>query len=431
MYKNFPWIGNKEFEFTHACGDFIIILIVSYLAKIGYKLTIITGFSWIIISYIIGKYSISNKKTIIRNFYYLIKESSIYLIHFSAFKIFLSPNSTEINIFQIINKYTIFQLLFFLIINNIIFQKNTKKYFLFIGNYKNFNICQNLIKDSNVKISLLKYFEGISLNKNNLKGVVIDNSNDRFDTDKSMYIKNLKKEGFIIYSLIDWAGVALQNYPVDFIDNNDSFISHLTIINKPFQYRLKKASELFISLILLIVTAPIIIVSALLIYLEDKGSIFYTQERDGLYGEKFLIFKLRTMKKNAEEKGIQWSTKNDQRVTKVGSILRKIRIDELPQLVSVIKGDMNLIGPRPERRFFNKVLEKEIPFYNLRHEVKPGISGWAQVNYPYGSSKLESKIKLSFDLYYIKNFSNFLDLLILFKTIRLVLNARGSTTKNV
>ena len=136
------------------------------------------------------------------------------------------------------------------------------------------------------------------------------------------------------------------------------------------------------------------------------------------------------MKINAEKSGAQWSIKNDKRVTKVGSILRKIRIDELPQLISVLKGDMNLIGPRPERGFFNNCLEKEIPFYNLRHQINPGISGWAQVNYCYGSSIEDSKVKLGYDLYYIKNFSNLLDILILFKTIRLVFNARGAVKQN-
>jgi len=431
MYKNFPWIRNREFLITHSCGDFIIIFLISYLADVGYKISTLTGLSWIIFSYIIGKYSIYSKKKIIINFYYLIKELVIYLIHFSIFKLFLSLDISGSNIFQIINKYTIFQILFFLIINNIIFHKNTKNYFLFIGDDENFTLCQNLIKDTNVKTNLFKYSEGVTFKKTNLIGIVTDKPYDNYDLKTNLYLKNLKKEGFIIYSLVDWAGAELQNYPVDFLDDNTSFINQLTTINKPFQYRFKKASEFLISFILLIFTAPIILVSALLIFLEDKGSVFYTQERDGLFGEKFTILKLRTMKKNAEEKGIQWSKKNDNRITKVGSILRKIRIDELPQLISVIKGDMNLIGPRPERRFFNKILEKEIPFYNLRHEVKPGISGWAQVNYPYGSSKLDSKIKLSFDLYYIKNFSNFLDLLILFKTIRLILNARGSTTKNV
>ena len=128
---------------------------------------------------------------------------------------------------------------------------------------------------------------------------------------------------------------------------------------------------------------------------------------------------------DAESFGPQWASKNDKRITLVGNILRKTRIDELPQLISVLKGDMSLIGPRPERPEFNKLLEKEIPYYNLRHLFKPGLSGWAQVNYTYSSSLSESKNKLSYDLFYISNYSIFLDLLILFKTIRIVFNGSG------
>ena len=129
---------------------------------------------------------------------------------------------------------------------------------------------------------------------------------------------------------------------------------------------------------------------------------------------------------DAESNGAQWAMKNDKRITFIGKILRKTRIDELPQLISVLKGEMSLIGPRPERPEFNILLESKIPHYNLRHLVKPGLSGWAQVNYPYGSSIEDSKYKLSYDIYYIKNFSILLDFIILFKTIRLVLNGKGS-----
>ena len=240
MYKNFPWIRNREFLITHSCGDFIIIFLISYLADVGYKISTLTGLSWIILSYIIGKYSIHSKKKIIINFYYLIKELVIYLIHFSIFKLFLSLDISGSNIFQVINKYTIFQILFFLIIFNIIFHKHAKNYFLFIGEDENFTLCQNLIKDTNVKTNLFKYSEGVIFKKTNLIGIVTDKPNDNYDIKTNLYLKNLKKEGFIIYSLVDWAGVELQNYPVDFLHDNNSFINQLTTINKPFQYRFKK-----------------------------------------------------------------------------------------------------------------------------------------------------------------------------------------------
>ena len=133
---------------------------------------------------------------------------------------------------------------------------------------------------------------------------------------------------------------------------------------------------------------------------------------------------------NAEKDGIQWSKKSDNRITKIGKILRKLRIDELPQLLLVLSGEMSLIGPRPERPKFDDLLREHIPNYDLRYSIKPGISGWAQVNFPYGASIEDSKLKLSYDIYYIKNFSIFLDFMIFFKTLKLVLNGKGSTPIN-
>ena len=135
------------------------------------------------------------------------------------------------------------------------------------------------------------------------------------------------------------------------------------------------------------------------------------------------------MVKDAEKNGIQWSSEKDKRITRIGKIIRSTRVDELPQLLSVIEGKMSLIGPRPERPKIDNLLREHLPNYDLRYSIKPGISGWSQVNYPYGSSIEDSKYKLSYDIYYIKNFSILLDCIIFFKTIRLVLNGKGSTPK--
>lgn len=163
--------------------------------------------------------------------------------------------------------------------------------------------------------------------------------------------------------------------------------------------------------------------------IEDGGPILYSQTRTGLKGRPFRIYKLRTMVNKAEKKGPKWSTYNDPRITKTGRLLRKFRIDELPQLWSVIKGEMSLIGPRPERPEFDKKLENEIPYYRLRNILRPGLSGWAQVNYHYGATKLDSKNKLSFDLFYIKNISLLIDFLIMFKTIKTIIYGEGSNPK--
>lgn len=190
---------------------------------------------------------------------------------------------------------------------------------------------------------------------------------------------------------------------------------------------LRRALDLMASIVLLILALPIIGIAALCIRLDTKGPIFYRQERIGEGGRPFHLTKLRTMRVDAEREGQpQWARVGDSRVTRVGRILRKCRVDELPQIFSVLRGEMSLVGPRPERAFFVEQLEKQIPFYRLRLIAKPGITGWAQVRYPYGASVEDARAKLEYDLYYLKNRSLFLDLTILFHTVRHVLMGKGA-----
>lgn len=190
--------------------------------------------------------------------------------------------------------------------------------------------------------------------------------------------------------------------------------------------RLKRAADLMASLALGILTSPIMLLAAMAVRLESPGSIIYSQSRVGLFGQEFTVYKFRSMRTDAEKNGAVWATQGDPRITKVGRILRKTRIDELPQLWNVFKGDMSLIGPRPERPEFVRQLEEQIPFYALRHSVKPGVTGWAQVSYPYGSSVEDSRRKLEYDLYYVKNMSLLLDFRIILKTIGVILFPKGA-----
>ena len=190
--------------------------------------------------------------------------------------------------------------------------------------------------------------------------------------------------------------------------------------------RVKRFSDILVSIFLLIITFPILIIAAILIKIEDNGPIFYVQKRTGLYEQIFRIIKLRSMKVNSEIHGPVWSNKSDKRVTKVGFFLRKSRIDELPQLWNVLIGEMSLIGPRPERPEIEENLNKKINHYKFRHIIKPGLSGWAQVNFPYGASVIDSKEKLSYDFFYIKNKSIWLDILIFIKTLKIILTLSGS-----
>jgi lipopolysaccharide/colanic/teichoic acid biosynthesis glycosyltransferase len=161
--------------------------------------------------------------------------------------------------------------------------------------------------------------------------------------------------------------------------------------------------------------------------LESRGPAFYRQHRVGRYNQPFSILKLRSMRADAEVAGqAVWAQKGDSRVTRVGRFIRLVRIDELPQCWSVLKGEMSFVGPRPERPQFVEELEREIPFYAERHMVKPGITGWAQINYPYGASTEDARHKLEYDLYYAKNYSPFLDLLIMLQTLRVLLWPEGA-----
>ena len=189
-------------------------------------------------------------------------------------------------------------------------------------------------------------------------------------------------------------------------------------------YRIiKRGIDLFISIVLLIPVMLICSISALFIILETKGNPLYIQERVGLNGKRFKIYKLRSMYSDAEKDGYQWAMKNDVRITKVGHFLRKSRIDELPQLLNILKGDMAFIGPRPERPEFIEKFLQDIPDFNDRIVIKPGITGWAQVN---GGYELTPKEKLAFDKYYIEHESLYLDSLILLKTIQVVFTGYGS-----
>lgn len=190
--------------------------------------------------------------------------------------------------------------------------------------------------------------------------------------------------------------------------------------------RLKRVLDIVLSLFGLIITSPIMLITAVAILLESAGGVLYKQTRIGKDGVQFKLIKFRSMSIDAESNGAVWARENDDRVTRIGKFIRKARIDEIPQMYNVLKGEMSFIGPRPERPEFIEHLIQEIPFYSIRHSVKPGLTGWAQVNFHYAASTLDALEKLQYDLYYIKNLSIFLDFHILLKTVRVILMAKGS-----
>lgn len=194
----------------------------------------------------------------------------------------------------------------------------------------------------------------------------------------------------------------------------------------PWQVQVKRIIDVLFGAFLGFCSLPVCVLAAIAIKLEDHGPIFYSQERIGLYGKPFTVYKFRTMRTDAEKFGAQWATKDDPRITKVGKFLRKTRIDELPQIFCVLKGDMSMVGPRPERAVFIGKLREKIPFYISRLKMKPGLTGWAQVRHHYDTSIEDVQIKLQYDMYYFENMSLLLDFQILVRTVYVVLTGKGA-----
>ncbi|MGA9770547.1 MAG: TIGR03013 family XrtA/PEP-CTERM system glycosyltransferase [Blastocatellia bacterium] len=191
-------------------------------------------------------------------------------------------------------------------------------------------------------------------------------------------------------------------------------------------HKARRMAEVLLAIFGFVLSLPVMAITAILIRIDSRGSVFYTQERVGIHNKPFRIIKFRSMRTDAEKDGPVWAGESDPRVTRVGKVIRKLRIDELPQFINVIRGDMSFIGPRPERPVFVEQLEREIPYYTQRHLVKPGLTGWAQIRYSYAASLEDAIEKLQYDLYYIKNQSPVLDAIIIFETVRIVLFGRGA-----
>lgn len=195
----------------------------------------------------------------------------------------------------------------------------------------------------------------------------------------------------------------------------------------PLKSFMKRSGDLVLALLMLATLSPLFLITALLIKLDSRGPVIFSQERMGQNGQNFNVRKFRSMVTDAEKRsGPVWASEDDDRITRVGRVIRKLRIDELPQLWNVLKGEMSFVGPRPERAFFIRQLEKDVPYYSERLTVKPGLTGWAQVSYPYGASVEDAIEKLNYDLFYTKNMSFLLDLLIIFRTVKIVLFRKGA-----
>ena len=440
-----PWlISRRKLLFNCLSEIFLIYFLNKFIL---YKYLIFTSnldiFTlsfipfWLIFSYVFGRYSF--EELVLENNNYIIFFKlflkSIFAILISIFFVFSVSYNINLNNYNHFDKaifsYSILSsfainFLQFPLVYRLIKITNKEENWIFLGSKELFFLIMDELKLSRKKIKL------------DYKDLNYDFSNFKLDSFKGIFcedfediiLENLfifQKSGIKFMNVENWSQNYLQRLPLDFLNEEYLIREKFKIYKKSLQLRIKRIGDLILSIILIIFTSPLILISGILIYLEDRGKIFYKQERVGFNQKIFTIYKLRTMNSNAENGTAKWASINDERVTRIGNFLRKSRLDELPQLICVIRGEMSLIGPRPERKVFDEKLKKVIPFYSSRYFVKPGLSGWAQVNYPYGASIEDSKKKLSYDLYYLRNFSIWLDFLIFFKTIRLVFLRRGSS----
>jgi len=302
--------------------------------------------------------------------------------------------------------------------NNLIYQKQMRIYLF--GEDENGDIAGKKIHDYD---RLKELIESGGIKKDEI--IILG---DNLNIGKSEFVELMrsKASGYRIVNIVEFYEKILFKIPVKIIDDYKYFFD-ISRLDYPatLNFLLKRMLDVVISLLLIISLLPIMIVVGILIKIDSRGSIFFSQKRTGFNNKEFFIYKYRTMKVDAERNGAKWAAKDDSRITRVGKLIRKIRFDELPQLFNVLKNDMSFVGPRPERPEFDQILEKQIPYYRLRYLVKPGLTGWAQINYEYGDSTEDARQKLMYDLYYIKKFSVLLDLEVIMKTVGVVVSGKG------
>ena len=435
-----PWLNTRR---GIAITSFVELLISIFIFSINafeeafpnnILIALILSILFVLLSYIAGRYNylkVNYRYQLILNIAKSIIVFFLFLLFIFLYSLIFNIEINFLNIFTlIILNLLIFNFMQFIKLAKISQKIKNQSKWIFIGNIETFKYISEQAKIGRIKKKIFfldNYFQE-NLLLDNLEGVVFEDINSLKKRDLKV-LENFQKKNKPILNLVNWCELFLQRIPTNILVEKDIFMNNLYIPKYSYQQRIKTLTEIILSIILITLLSPVLIICGFLIWITDRGPVFYSQIRVGKKGQHFRIWKLRSMHVNAEKNGIKWSTINDERITFIGKIIRTTRIDELPQLFSVIKGDMSLIGPRPERPEIEDTLNNQIRNYKIRQTIKPGISGWAQVNYPYGASIEDSKNKLSYDLFYVKNMSIFLDLLIFIKTIKTILNLKNSLPK--
>lgn len=418
---------------------YIIVLYLIYnilLNKYDYTTKYLTNFIFLIfifIKFIFGQLDFYAERFRLKNIFVNFSIDAIFAF---VFFIFLR----KLEIFYVFGAVFIFQAIFRKVISSIYMKK--KNVLIFGSNHIENNIQQDIINSldynyigyiSNNKSRATKYLIG---NYDEMEKIIKENKVDLLVIVKDMqspsfkkYLKRLfelKVNGLKVLSYEIFNEEIQKKIDASKIDEEWLLQSNgFDILNDGMQKNMKRGADLVIATTLMILLSPVALIAAILIKLESKGPIIFKQVRIGENMVPFKVYKFRSMKIHDPEKYSKYAQDNDNRVTKIGNFMRKTRIDELPQLFCILKGTMSFVGPRPEWDILAKEYEKQIPYYNLRHMIKPGLTGWAQVMYPYGENIEDTKRKLEYDLYYLKHQDLILDVLIILKTVKVILFGKG------
>jgi len=411
--------------------SFFITLLMGYLKQFNIEIlrTHLLPFSivylfWILILYIFGLYDIHLIKTKLSFSNRLLGASFccliVGLLFFYIFPVFgISPKT------NLLFNTLIFSIVFWGWRNlfSVLFSNHFMDRIAILGEGEEIEKLKNTI----LSIPYLGYkfipidiegdlFEQIKKNKIN---TIIFSKEYEFDSRllKLLYFYSAEEISFL--TITDAYELIYEKIPVSII-SQAWFLNNIKGREKNFYDNIKRFLDILLSILLLIITLPISILISILIKTEDKGPIIYFQTRIGKDKEPFTLYKFRSMQVEAEKERAVWAKEKDNRITKIGKIIRRLHLDELPQMINIIKGDIAFIGPRPERPVFVEKLEKDIPYYSLRHIIKPGFTGWAQIKFRYGRSIMDSKEKFEYDLYYLKNRNPLIDIEVLLKTFQLL-----------